>query len=343
MDVFIDPRSTINYSSFYVQGLYDYFGKSKVHFSSRYFRELEEIDMLMAFVLVKDGEIKKIIVDYRDQADIINAAFHWADTYAKINVNDSTLSEKSDKLINITPSFAIKIWNPVELLFHVCINFFKAGIIRYRKSKNIHLRPKQWCRNYASLLKRQTLESYTRKTNKPINNYVFFVSTFWKGQTNTNTYRNQYLLSCGKRENINFEGGFFTGKQTDIPDSIPQRLRYTQWLSNRSYLENIKQSVFVFNTPAVHNCHGWKLGEFLCMGKAIISTPLSNHLPFPLEHKQDILIVDNEEDIEDAISTLLNDEELRNRLEQNAKIYYEKYAKPFKVIEDITNHTFRSM
>lgn len=81
--VFIDPRSTINYSSFYIKGLYDVFGKKNVRFSERYFKTLTEIDMLMAFVVVERDITKKIIIDYRDQSDVINNAWllnyrnHW--------------------------------------------------------------------------------------------------------------------------------------------------------------------------------------------------------------------------------------------------------------------------
>ena len=37
------------------------------------------------------------------------------------------------------------------------------------------------------------------------------------------------------------------------------------------WISKTKQSAIVFNTPAFWSCHGWKLGEYLAMGKCIIS------------------------------------------------------------------------
>ena len=341
---FIDPRSTINYSSYYIQGLYDLLGKKNVRFSSFYFSDLKEIDMLMAFVLVGNDVTKKIIIDYRDQNDIIEEAILWSDVYAKINIEASTRKHHlADKLINIPPSFAIKIWIPAELMFHLCENFIKAKIIKHLKDNNIHLRPKQWIRNYLSLLKRQTLQKYILSSQSPKDNYVFFVSTLWPNQNNTNEGRCQYVFACSQKPEINFEGGFFINEQmrrtSSITNSIPQKLIYYNYLSNKNYVDNIKKSLFVFNTPAVHNCHGWKLSEFLCMGKAIISTPLMNELPVPLEHGKHIYFVNGEQDIEKAVTLLLEDKYLRHNLERNAKAYYNSYASPMKVIESIFQHS----
>jgi glycosyltransferase involved in cell wall biosynthesis len=89
--------------------------------------------------------------------------------------------------------------------------------------------------------------------------------------------------------------------------------------SYSEYLEKTKKSLFVFNTPAVFECHGWKLGEYMAMGKAIISTPLSNDLPESLKHGENIHFVNSEEEIKDAIQLLLKDEDYRNKLEKGIK------------------------
>jgi hypothetical protein len=62
-----------------------------------------------------------------------------------------------------------------------------------------------------------------------------------------------------------FEGGFAPRKdKTHFGfDAIVVKKRY----DFETYIDKIKQSDLVFNTPAVVNCHGWKLAEFLAMGK----------------------------------------------------------------------------
>lgn len=338
MKVFIDPRSTINYSSYYIKGLYDLFGRRNVDFSSKYFEELEDIDILMAFVLIEGDKRKKIIVDYRDQTDLILGAYQWSDAYAKINVSLSNHPyHDHSKLINIPPSFAINIWNPLDLFCNLGKNFFKAKIISHIKDKNIHLRPKMWIKNYLSLLGRQRLDTYTcgKEAEGRHKNYVFFVSTFWPDCEGTNYYRNNYILTCSQKKEIDFEGGFFLYKNTYAPKDIPEHLFFRKFVPSGVYMDNIKKSLFVFNTPAVHNCHGWKLAEFLSMGKAIISTPLSNDLPHPLHHNKELFIVNNVEELESAIDILSGDKELREKLEKNARAYFDKYVSPPKVMEYI--------
>jgi glycosyltransferase involved in cell wall biosynthesis len=343
MKIFIDPRSTINYSSFYIKGLYDYFKKRNVRFSAKYFDELKEIDMLMAFVLIENNTITRFIIDYRDQSDLIVDAYRWTDVYAKINLNRKTLTlplDEPDKIVHIPPSFAIKIWNPVELLFLLLGNFFKAGIIRHRNDKNIHLRPLKWIRYYLSLLKRQKLAYYENADNQEVSGYVFFVSTYWPGCKDTNDFRNRYIISCRNNPGIDFHGGFFVDKESPASGEIDEELLYYQYISNSKYLKNVKKSCITFNTPAVCDCHGWKLGEFLCLGKSIISTPLVNELPEPMEHEKNIYWVNNAEDISSAVQHLLNDEQLRQSLGRNARMYYERLAAPIKVIEHIVNRNF---
>ena len=52
----------------------------------------------------------------------------------------------------------------------------------------------------------------------------------------------------------------------------------------------------MLNTPGVSGCLGWKLGEYLALGKAIISTPIQRQLLADLEHGTHIHVVDGSED-----------------------------------------------
>ena len=339
MRIFIDPRSKINYSSYYIQGMYDLYGKNNVHFSSEYFDELKNIDMLLAWVNVDENGVKRYIVDHRDLDDLIQNAYEWTDVYAKINISEDTLSaDVAKKLMNIPPSFAIKIWNPVENLYYLIPNFFKASIFKNQNHSNIHIRPKRWVRNYFSLMKRQRIEEYDRKEISEGNdNYVFFASTFWNGEDKTNLNRKAYMKLCSTKKEIRFEGGFFLLEGESLPSNISEELLLRKRIKNKEYRKNINRSIFVFNTPAVSGCHGWKLGEFLSMGKTIISTAPVYMLPYPLEHKKHIYIVQNESELDLAIEELLKKPDLRYQLARNAKKYYSDYAAPKKVIEQIIN------
>lgn len=343
MKAYIDPRSTINYSSYYIYGLHLFLGRKNVCFSSVPFKDLNNIDILMAFVIMDEGIERRFIIDYRDQRDIIADAYQWTDVYAKINVHakETICPDGGKKLKNIPPSFAANIWSMPVLLWYLFRNFFKAKIFAHFKSPNIHLRPQIWIRNYLGLLKRQRLQEKLLPAefseNKDLDNYVFFVSTLWSKSTETNLYRSHYILSCARNKEIDFHGGFFVNSKqlAEVPQKVPSNLLYYKYMPNKVYQAAILKSVFVFNTPAVHQCHGWKLAEYLYMGKAIISTPLSNELPVPLQHGKELYIVNNKQELDDAIALLLKDKQLRINLRKNARAYYDRYASPVQVISQI--------
>ena len=60
MKVYVDPRCIITYSSYYLYGLYEYFGKSNVRFSNKFFRDVDmshynhRNDALMLFVIIDE-------------------------------------------------------------------------------------------------------------------------------------------------------------------------------------------------------------------------------------------------------------------------------------------------
>ncbi len=86
-------------------------------------------------------------------------------------------------------------------------------------------------------------------------------------------------------------------------------------------------------TLNVEQCHGWKLGELLASGKAIISTPLSRHLPHPLEHAKRLRFVDGSfEEIKKAVKLLSENSNYRQQLERNAHDYFIEYLAPEKCI-----------
>ena len=79
--------------------------------------------------------------------------------------------------------------------------------------------------------------------------------------------------------------------------------------------------------------------DFLALGKAIISTPLTRQMPAPLVHGEHVHFVDGSpEQIEEAIQRICNDAPYRRRLEQAARDYYVKYLQPTSVIRRILAH-----
>lgn len=340
--VVVDATSRISYSSFYIKGLIGLFGKKRVSFSTRYFKELRRqnesnaYDHYMAFVIIGPEErTRKFIIDFRDKPSVKENAYRWCDKYAKINFNKAKTNIKfHEKMVPIAPGFGINIWNIWSTVYYCVHNYFLckfSPIVTF----------KEYVFDYHLQYRRPKLDAYIgdgpsyiqRIQGKP---YVFMIGTLWQQQgciEGTNLFRKEFVTTCKDSDCI-FEGGFYA--PVDHPQYEEFReLIFTEPYSVDDYIEKTKLSSIVFNTPAVHDCHGWKLGEYLAMGKAIISTPISNELPEKLVHDENIYIVSNEEELKRAVPLLLNDDDRRRRLQTGAKRYYREYVCPEKVLSGL--------
>ena len=346
MKAFIDPRCDIRYAAFYIYGLYQTLGKHNVKFSGQYSRQVsfDESDYVIDRILLctfveKDCVVKKVAIDARDPRTFMEKAYQWCDIYAKTNYKSTEDNgTHQEKLLLLPPSFGFRIWNPLETIIRGVWNTYLAY-----KTKQFgtitHL--KVTFRNYIWLiLRREYLAQYLTPSllNDISDNYAFLIASLWNYQEciqHTNKLRYQFANMMAVNDSIRFEGGFLIHcLSAEVPDGW-------EWLCTKKrvkpseYIAKTKKSFCVFNTPAVRDCHGWKLPEFLAMGKAIITTPLSNDLSVELVENQDLLIVNNEKDLQKAIESLLYDKALRQKLEQSARQYWDKIANPKSVILSI--------
>jgi len=151
---------------------------------------------------------------------------------------------------------------------------------------------------------------------------------------NTNPKRYLFIEKCVSNPELNFEGGLVATYDNQEYNKYKDFV-ITKAYSVSDYLFNTKQSILTFNTPAVFDCHGWKLGEFMAMGKAIISTSLTNDLPKTLQNGVHLCIADTDTEIADGIEKIRTDDEFRHKLETNIKHYFNEIASPRAVINFI--------
>lgn len=320
MKVYIDASSDIQYASYYIYGLYEVFGKQNVRFSSRYFKSFKHDNHFFAFVITKGTSQKKVIVDFTDDSSIDSTALQWADVYGKINLEISKTPH--NKIVSIGPSFGIRIYSLVETIWFAFSNLLKS----YSRIPN----KRKFLSNYKAQFKRPKLSDYSLKP--PKKNYIFFMASLWKKESETNKFRANFIKSCKANTNIEFEGGFAPRTKKDIEGF--EDLTTEARIDMMTYLENIKASLLVFNTPAVASCHGWKLAEYLCLGKAIISTPLTRQLPKQLESGLDVIYTTGTiEDLTETVNKIFTQPLLRQELELRAYAYYNMFLAPKKVIE----------
>lgn len=328
----IDPSSRMLYTSYYIKGMIDLVGFDNVIFVFKPFEEIHKVgyeDMFegcMAFVFSYYGKNIKYIFDFHDDIHLNKCAYEWCDYYGKVNLYP-VFQKKYEKVFPLAPGFGVQ-------LFDSQLQSIKLGIINFIKSGKSILKLKSFMAGYISR-KRIRLEKYEDYISDPDDNYVFSLSRFWShndGETKVNYWRALfYKTIMEKFTDINFEGGFVC--ESDLMPERYSNLSHTSKISLLKYLQKIRDSLFVFNTGAVHNCHGWKLPEFLLLGKAIISTRLQNLLPDKLSHGENIHFINDEEDLVYAIKLLINDKIYREKLESGARAYYKENLEPSMVIK----------
>jgi len=330
--VIIDPRARIAYASFYIKGIQDLFGARNVSFNIAPFLDVikkyddSAFDQFFAFILIEKSLIKKVVVDYKDSYPINLEAYKWCDVYGKVNLNyEKTDLSVYNKLIPIGPGFGIRIWSIPMTILRAGLNFIKS----FR-----HLDTKLYSFFYGYYWQTRRLPITEFSRAQTDGSYVFFVSTLWTQDNcvqSTNVLRADFVRVYNTL-NVNFEGGLYA-KPSNPEYSKYKDLVYTDFISFPTYFKKIRRSSVVFNTPSVYNCHGWKLGEFFALGKAIISTPLSNMMPVELEHGKHIHFITDSSGLKDAIQKILTDNDYRALLEKGTSEYYNNYLAPTKVIQ----------
>ncbi|OMQ09888.1 hypothetical protein [[Flexibacter] sp. ATCC 35103] len=316
--VYIYGLCDVFYDGYYIQGIKEIYKDFEFNISK--FPDFPE--ETFAFIIEGNNYSKKIIIDSKDSGQIDLISLEWCDVYGKVNYNTNSLPVADhDKIVAIGPSFGIKIWNLFETLYYGTFNF-----IRF---KNSIVNKRGFAANYWRQYKRFRLKKY--HLTQSSSNEVFFLNSIWKKENETNNNRALFIETCKNNKNIDFEGGFVS--RTNGDNLGFDALIYSQIIPLKTYLKKLKNSAFVFNTPAVLSCHGWKLAEFLALGKAIISTSHYNKLPADLINEKHLLYAESKDEINKAIEKLTTDISFKRKLEFESRNYFETYLVPQKVIK----------
>ena len=333
MKVILNPSVNVYYSSFYIKGLIDLYGKEAIFFSTKPFIEIEDVDFNFSFTLIGENtQSIKISIQYNDSNIINERCYDWCDVYGCVNVNwAKTPDHLKAKLVSLAPSFGIRVWDKYETFYYAISNYFMS-----KRKTSFKKFLGKYKRQYTLRL---ALDEYVPSQVK--DNFFFQVSTLWqsdewvKNDDFVNRIRKMLFNICKSKEELDFEGGFYYNGNHPL-NSKYKSLIFNKFLPIDVYIQKTKESTFAFNTPAWLNCNGWKLGEYLAMGKAIISTPLYNDLPEPLIHGENIHFVkDDKYSISKAIDLICSNKLYREKLSQGAIEYYKRNATPLKSLESL--------
>ncbi|MBR3698932.1 MAG: glycosyltransferase [Bacteroidales bacterium] len=323
--VIVDPECDILYSSFYIYGLYEAFGRGNVRFE-RLFEKSVGPDTLN-FMVLGDGLERKVTISLADSYQVNNEELYdWCDVYGNVNANFSkTPSRFHDKMVALCPSFGIRCWNAFDAMRY-------AVVLAPNRDSSI----RKHLGKFKRMLQRPAYRDYEAPASSVEDSrYVFFLSTLWphdewnRNDEKVNLRRADFIRACREVDGLRFEGGLVSCghercSERLFADCLCEAMPMSEWM------KRTRRSALVFNTPAYWDCHGWKLGEYLTMGKCIVSTRLSNDLPVPLEHGVNVHFVDdNRESMKDGVRYILDHPEYAERLGRGASRYWEKCGSPY--------------
>lgn len=331
--IIVDGNQKLNYSGFYLAGIRELFKKQVVIAYS--FEGANDKEHSMAFKIVRiDNTEMNIIIDFHDSMRIDKAGMKWCHHYFKINYNTTYLrsnyhTTEIEKMKLIPPSFGIRVFTLPQTIA------FISGALLHWNRQTVHT-VKNALRAY---VKRLPLSYY--KPEAPRSNYIFFTGSIWnKADSMKITLQRAEIIRAIKKvankHQLNFEGGLVNiGYACDyIPDINDLMFAQTK-ISLREYLRKTKRSVFAFNNPAVQDCHGWKIAEFMAMGKAVLSYTAVNDVDELMMEYNAVKYVASEENLIQAMHKLIENEDERIAMEIRATEYWENCMSPSAVLTRI--------
>lgn len=320
IDLVIHPDSSPQYYSYYLAGFEQRFGPLRLRFSKNDLPPLlGPRDGLP--LLLPDGTRLFIAAD--DLTRVNTAALEWCEVYGMTNLLkdraalDCGTHPDADRITPIGPSFGIR-WHSIPSSWWYLVRARAAGGCSFA---GLPARLRAATRHQRD---RVPPELYVPDQADP--NYLFFISSTWTKHPGTISARSQFVRVARQIDGLTFEGGIVGSEDESVAASRPYRIE--------QYVQRTRRSVLAFNTPAVHECLGWKLGEFLALGKAIISLPISRALPAELEHGVHLHIIDGSpESMEESIEQLRSRPDYRAALEVSARQYFEQWLSPIAVVD----------
>lgn len=322
--IVVQPRSSHQYYGFYLAGLLEVLGPRPLRFRGA--TSPAPAQAVSGIGIEVDG--RRIWIGAGDNALIEDEPLEWCDVYGVVNVRPDQL-ETSSKLVPIGPSFGIR-WSTRA----ATARYVLRAALAQRSGPRATAARLQGSLGYHR--DRLPLERYAPAA-AATGDEVFYAATYWLHDRPPPPARARFIEAAQRAQGIRFEGGFVSRR--GVPDDLDAGLLAPRPYPLDEYLERQARSLCTFNTPAVWDCLGWKLGENLAMGKAVITTPLARCLPSPLVHGVHVHQVDDDVDqMVAAIEAIASDATYRSMLERNARAYWDEWLAPARVARRLLEH-----
>lgn len=124
-----------------------------------------------------------------------------------------------------------------------------------------------------------------------------------------------------------YRGGIIEDHNSNLVLPDPELLS-TENTDPQNYYSLIRQHPICISTVGIGTSTPCKIAEYLGMGRCIISNPILDQLPVPLEHGKNILFYETPEECIQLCKEMLEDADKRHRIQQAAREYFVSHASP---------------
>jgi hypothetical protein len=175
------------------------------------------------------------------------------------------------------------------------------------------------------------VDEFESSPENPLNPTILFQTRVWGPTESDDNWLevNEGRVSVIRALKAAFGNQFVGGL---IPTEVARQY-YPDCLSSytserKQFIEMSKRSLIGIYTRGLHHSLAWKLPEYLAASKCIVSEPLRNQLPVPLEPNKHYLEFSTPEECIVACRRLLSDPQLTSHMRQANYSYYMAQVRP---------------
>lgn len=153
---------------------------------------------------------------------------------------------------------------------------------------------------------------------------------------NVNMQRIELIRKLKKEFGKSFTGGI---QHNSYAEKIaPELIIDTRSDAKRiNYIEMVKQSAIVISTAGLLGSNGWKLGEYIALGKCIVSEPITTKLPGVFEAGQHYASYKTTDSCLEELVILIQDKSRIEKFSNNSTDYYHRFLEPAALMQNHIN------
>ena len=332
----VDGRARLTNGYFFIEGMRQAFGS--VTWVTGGLPGVPEAEHFRRFVVCQlTDPALRLVFDYGDSPELDQNLMDWAHAYGKVNC---TAEQRDAGVVPIGPPFGIRPGRRAAMGLAVRGLIPTAGDVGWRSTVAER-------RNF--LLRTPQLADFVPDVVDPA--YLFYLASLWEYASCldvANPLRAAWMRTARQTPGVTFEGGFLPYPSS--PEGPPVGLQVEEFADliwNKrmpigDWISKTQASFAVFNTPAVQDCLGWKLGQFLALGKAIVTLPLTREMPEPLSHGREVHVIETVEEIPATIALLRSQPDYRELLQTGARRYWDQHLGPVNTVRRVAQAASRT-